>query len=123
MNGHYKKLLEGKGGKEAEKNFMKHMIFTFLLWLISKEKTHGYEIIKKMEADEGFRMLTASQLYPILKEMTAEGLVTQRKEMTGKRARKVYQITEKGRGVLKEIKRCILKKPLKRAFMLELAGG
>lgn len=109
-----------KGGKSFHKQMMRHMLSTFLLWYISKHKTYGYELIKTMEAEEGFRVMTASQIYPILKDLTKRGLVSQDKEMQGRRARKVYHLTEKGRDALQSAKKHMRKSPLRREFLLEM---
>lgn len=99
---------------------LRHMLSTFLLWFISKKPKHGYEIIKSLESEEGFRAMTASSLYPLLKELTSAGLISQRKEMHGRRARKTYHATEKGLEALRQARMMMRKKPLKRQFLLEM---
>jgi DNA-binding PadR family transcriptional regulator len=114
------KTLNRAHARDFEKQMMRHMFSVFLLWYISKRRTHGYELIKKLEAEEGYRALTASQIYPMLKEMTHKGLIAQQREMQGKRAKKVYHITEAGRESLAEAKRHMVKKPLRRQFLKEM---
>ncbi len=106
--------------KNIHKQMLKHMLSAFLLWLISKKPVHGYELIKKIERDGGFRVVTASKLYPILKILTKQGLITQKKESQGQRVRKVYYITAHGRGVLMHIKKCLSESALKRQFLQEM---
>ncbi len=101
---------------------LKHMLSGFLLWMISKKPVHGYELIKKIEEDGGFRIVTASKLYPILKILTKQGLIIQKKESQGQRVRKVYHITDKGREVLKHMKKCLCESALKRQFLKEMTG-
>jgi DNA-binding PadR family transcriptional regulator len=115
-------ILGAKGRKEFEKQMLRHLFPVFLLWYISKREVHGYELLKTLEGEEGFRIITASKLYPILKEMTSRGLIAQKKEMQGKRARKIYHITEKGRSVLREARKAMRGRPLKRRFMKEMVG-
>jgi DNA-binding PadR family transcriptional regulator len=103
-----------------EKKAMRHMFSTFLLWYISKHKTHGYELIKRLDEEERFHVITASQLYPMLKSLLKQGLISQKKEMQGKRARKVYDITGAGRAILAQAKKCMCESPLKRQFLREM---
>jgi len=98
------------------------MLSTFLLWMISKKPMHGYELIKKIEEDGGFKVVTASRLYPILKSLTKNGLIVRENELNGRRVRKVYHITGKGQLALKNIKRCMLESELKRKFLREMAA-
>ncbi len=111
-----------KSKKVFEKHMLRHMLSTFLLWMISKGSVHGYELIKRLECEGGVRVITPSNLYPILKAMTKSGLITQVKELKGKRERKVYSITPAGKIALLKIKKHMQSKPLKRAFMREMVG-
>jgi len=111
-----------KGRRAFERMAMRHMFSTFLLWYISRGRMHGYELIKRLEQEEGFRVTTASQLYPMLKSLSKQGLVAQEKEMHGKRARKVYRITQKGRAQLQEAKKCMRMSPLKLEFLREMVA-
>ena len=70
----------------------------FLLWLIKKHEVHGYQIIKILK-DEGMQ-IGASRLYPVLKAMLKDGMISQKEKRDGMRVRKVYVITSKGRKVL-----------------------
>jgi PadR family transcriptional regulator PadR len=108
--------------RNFEKQAMKHMLKTFLLWVISKGKVHGYELIKRLEVEGGMRTVSASQIYPLLKGMMGKGLISQEKEMHGKRARKLYHITAQGKSELKTAKLCMCASPLRRQFMLEMAS-
>jgi PadR family transcriptional regulator PadR len=105
-----------------EKQMMSHAFSTFVLWVISKEPSHGYEIMKKIRCDRGGQMVEASRLYPLLKELTRKGLIKSDKELQGKRPRKVYHISPEGRQALKDAKSFMLKNPLKRQFLLEMVG-
>ena len=70
----------------------------FLLWLIRKHEVHGYQIIKLLK-DEGIRA-GANRLYPVLNAMLKDGVISQKERRDGKRVRKVYIITLKGKKVL-----------------------
>lgn len=108
------------GRRAFEKMVLRHMLSTFLLWYISKHKTYGYELIKRFDAEEKFRVVSASQLYPLLKSLMKEGLISQEKEMQGRRARKVYRITAAGKLKLAYAKKCMCESPLKREFLREM---
>lgn len=108
--------------EDFEKQARKYMFTTFLLWYISKRSMHGYELIKKIEEEEGFPALTASRLYPVLKGMMRKGLISQTTSMHGKRAKKVYHITPAGRAAFAETKKYIAGKPLRRQFLRELVA-
>ena len=75
----------------------------FLLWLIGKHEAHGYQIIQLLK-DEGMQV-GANRLYPVLKNMLKDGVISQKEKRDGKRVRKVYVITPKGRKELREGKK------------------
>lgn len=70
-----------------------------LLGLLSQNSLHGYELRKRMVAIVGpFRALSFSVLYPQLRRMVEAGLIKEGKaDESLRRARIVYEITEKGR--------------------------
>lgn len=109
-----------EGRRAFEKMALRYMFSTFLLWYISKNRTYGYELIKRLDAEEKFRVVSASQMYPMLKSLTKQGLVSVEREMQGRRARKVYRITAAGRAALAKAKKCICVSPLKREFLKEM---
>ena len=81
---------------------------TMILWLISKERTHGYELMSKINqispsADETVR--GTSKVYPILHDLEKAGLIEGTWEAHGKRKVKYYEITEEGIATLKRIKK------------------
>jgi len=55
--------------------------------------------IIKILKDEGIRV-GANRLYPVLNAMLKDGVISQKEKRDGKRVRKVYVITLKGRKVL-----------------------
>jgi DNA-binding PadR family transcriptional regulator len=74
---------------------------TICLWLLTRGPATGYEIKKKFE-DEGFQHFAEASfgsIYPALSRLTEDGLVEVREEPQDRRPdRKVYSITEAGRG-------------------------
>jgi DNA-binding PadR family transcriptional regulator len=77
-----------------------------LLWLIDKRENHGYKIIQLLK-NEGFSMATPARVYKRLDEMRKKGLILQREHMHGKRIRKEYSVTQKGREYFKNAKKTL----------------
>ncbi|WP_434033908.1 PadR family transcriptional regulator [Cupriavidus sp. a3] len=63
----------------------------FGLGIIEELRHHGYEI-------------SAGTLYPMLHGLEKKGYLTSRPERTGRRDRRVYEITQQGRIALKDAK-------------------
>jgi DNA-binding PadR family transcriptional regulator len=60
-------------------------------WIIEELRRHGYQ-------------LSPGTLYPMLHGLERKGYLKSRKEGEGKRARRFYRITPKGRAVLADAK-------------------
>ncbi len=72
-----------------------------LLGLLSIEPMSGYDIRKNIEASVAhFWSESYGQIYPMLKGLAAEGLVTVRPDSKGTRNRRVYAVTAAGRDAL-----------------------
>lgn len=81
---------------------------TMILWIISKERIHGYEIMSKLNTinpAEKKMHGKPGKIYPILHDLEKAGLVTGTWEAHGKRKMKYYEITEEGIQTLERIKR------------------
>jgi len=79
-------------------------IETLILWIIHKRPLHGYEIRKHIEqALKGNYVPKPGAVYTILRRMEQKGLLISewKKEKMGKKDRRVYNITEKGKSLLK----------------------
>ena len=71
--------------------------FPVLGFLMDAEMT-GYDLKRQFQESVGFfYRVSDGSLYPALKKLARDRLVTMRNERHGKRARKVYAITPKGR--------------------------
>jgi DNA-binding PadR family transcriptional regulator len=92
----------GDFDKTLLSGFMKGFLKIIVLWIITKERIHGYEIIKKMkvkheESEEiNFRGPGPNKIYPILHELEKKELIRGDWELQGKRKLKYYEATEKG---------------------------
>ena len=87
-----------------EQSMKKGHISTLILLALEKGPSHGYNLMQIItDGTYGAWNPTASSLYPHLASLTEKGLIEYTTEADGKRERKVYEITEKGRDTLKEI--------------------
>jgi DNA-binding PadR family transcriptional regulator len=73
-----------------------------ILSVLSAEKMYGYQIMRELEQrSAGYFTMTAALLYPALHQLEADGLVeSEWQENPGKRRRKYYTITSRGRKAL-----------------------
>ncbi len=93
MSKYEKKLIRG---------FMRSFGNTMILWLISKKRQHGYEMMTKLHESAPYdnKMPSASKIYPVLHELEKNGLIKGSWEHQGKRKVKYYEITDEGKKVL-----------------------
>jgi DNA-binding PadR family transcriptional regulator len=82
---------------------------TMILWMISKERQHGYEIMSKLsemyfDIQTKKKMPSPSIIYPVLHELEQKGLIMGEWDSHGKRKVKYYEITEEGNATLIRIK-------------------
>ena len=82
----------------AQKNVLKYII----LGLLNREELAGYDIKKLFEEELGdFWYSNHSQIYPELRRMEEDGLISSRTELVGKKLeKKFYQITKDGQKLL-----------------------
>jgi len=73
-----------------------------ILSTLATEKMYGYQIMRELEQrSAGYFTMTAALLYPALHQLEAGGLVeSEWQDNPGKRRRKYYTITSKGRKAL-----------------------
>jgi PadR family transcriptional regulator PadR len=81
---------------------------TMILWLISKERSHGYELMSKINEispSDGETIRGPSKIYPVLHDLEEEGLIEGTWGSQGKRKIKYYEITDEGIQTLTRIKK------------------
>ncbi len=80
-----------------------------ILWLISKERQHGYEIMTKLHESAPYesKRPSASKIYPVLHDLEKSGSIRGSWEHHGKRKIKYYEITEEGRKSILRFKKLI----------------
>lgn len=73
-----------------------------ILSVLAANKMYGYQIMRELEQrSEGYFSMTAALLYPALHQLELDGLLkSEWQEGQGKRKRKYYSITQKGRKAL-----------------------
>jgi PadR family transcriptional regulator PadR len=86
-----------------ERDLVRAVAEPIVLRLLSEREMYGYEIIKVVKERSGKVFdWKEGTLYPCLHRLEGQGLVTGAWKKAGKeRRRKYYQLTRKGRGVLK----------------------
>lgn len=80
-------------------DLLKGSLKTILLKLLADHgRLYGYELTRKVEElSEGKIKLTWGALYPSLHKLEADGLIVSEDINIGKRLRKYYSLSEKGR--------------------------
>jgi DNA-binding PadR family transcriptional regulator len=87
--------------KELTKGTLQPII---LKLLSSSDKMYGYEITQKVkDLTKGKIDISEGALYPILHKLEADGILDTEKVYIGKRVRKYYSVTVKGKKVVAEI--------------------
>ncbi len=83
---------------------IKGTLKTIVLKLLSdNKKMYGYEITQKVKELTGDKIqITEGALYPTLHSLEADGIVTTEVVNIGKRVRKYYTLTKKGKASSKE---------------------
>ena len=75
-----------------QSSMTKYLLFSGL----AKKKMHGYELITQLGITTG-KKPSASQIYPVLKQMKRLGYVSVSEKTDGKKKLKYYRITSSGR--------------------------
>jgi DNA-binding PadR family transcriptional regulator len=101
----FKKM--SKYEKKLMKGIMRGFGNTMILWLISKKRQHGYEIMTKLHESSPYesKMPSASKIYPVLHDLEKHGLIEGSWEYQGKRKVKYYEITEEGKETLSRFRK------------------
>ncbi len=83
---------------------IKGTLKTIILKLLKEQgRMYGYEITQKVkELTAGKIQLTEGALYPTLHALEADGVLTTETEFIGKRVRKYYSLSQKGKTVSEE---------------------
>lgn len=93
---------------KREESFVTNLAKLYIALILYRSPAHGYSIMKDFEDITG-KVLSCGQVYPLLSDMEKKGLVEWKEEADGKRKRKVYSLTEKGRQFADGLKAKIMK--------------
>ncbi|MEM2969890.1 MAG: PadR family transcriptional regulator [Candidatus Bathyarchaeia archaeon] len=96
--------------KEIVQRITKNLLDIQILRLIKAEPMWGYKIKKQIDAASGVK-LGHGALYPLLNRLEREGFLESQRQKQGKRIRKVYAITQKGKQYI-DVYRNILKEQI-----------
>ncbi|MCS7123888.1 MAG: PadR family transcriptional regulator [Candidatus Bathyarchaeota archaeon] len=94
--------------KEIVQHITKNLLDIQILRLIDKQPTWGYKIKKQIESFSGLKIRHGT-LYPLLRKLENKGLITSQKQQLGKRTRKIYTTTEKGKLYIKMCYKMLVK--------------
>ncbi|KZX16052.1 PadR family transcriptional regulator [Methanobrevibacter filiformis] len=98
----------------AEGMMKRRMMIMIVLWIINKERTYGYELIKELNKgipnDDNSKIKAvkkhfgSNRIYPMLKILEHKELIVGTWEMDKNRKIKYYETTDRGKCVLKKLK-------------------
>jgi len=89
--------------EKIQKRAFKSLKELYILWLINKRDVYGYELSNKISNALNING-TLSLIYPILHKLEKNGYIKSNWQHKGRKPRKYYSITEKGRMLLERIK-------------------
>lgn len=88
----------------------KNLLDAQVLKILNREPTWGYKIKRLIEEASGLKIRHGT-LYPLLDRMEQEGLIESHEQTYGRRKKRVYSLTDKGRSFL-EAYRSIIKEQI-----------
>ncbi len=96
------------------------MMSAFLLWLIAKKPTHGYEMMRLLRKEHDSMKIGPAHVYPVLAGLARGGLISVRLVASGKRIKKLYSVTSLGRKKLLEMRKAHFRDSLRAQFLREM---
>lgn len=87
---------------KKEESFLTNLTKLYILISLHKEPKHGYRLMTEFEEGLG-KKLSPGQIYPLLRAMKRDGLVSVSVEMYKRRERKVYALTASGKEQCKDL--------------------
>jgi DNA-binding PadR family transcriptional regulator len=110
----------GKAQLALMRQKMAGMLAVFLLWLIAKKPTHGYEIIQVLRKEHDTMKIGPAHIYPLLAGLSDRGLIRAKPVACGKRIKKLYSVTSLGRKKLLETRKQHFRLGLRAQFLREM---
>ena len=75
----------------SQNSFRRGVLSLVILALLKKEDMYGYQLVQETAASTGGRLVTQEgSLYPVLYKLLDQGLISDRKEVVGRRMTRVY---------------------------------
>lgn len=93
---------------KREESFVTNLAKLYVTLILARGPAHGYDIMKDFRKATG-KVLSCGQVYPLLDSMQKKGLVACHEALDGKRVRKVYSLTEKGKAFALDLREKIAK--------------
>ena len=85
------------------------LLIHYILHKLASKPAYGYELLSDVEhKTQGVWRPSSGSLYPLFKKMLERGLIEVKEVKVGRRSRRLYSITQKGRSVLKGAKEFLL---------------
>ncbi len=80
----------------AQSGFQRGVMSLLILALLKKEDMYGYQIVQEISLSSSGKIITQEgSLYPVLYKLQAQGMISDRKVLVGKRMTRVYYHLEK----------------------------
>ena len=72
----------------------------YILLALAEEDAHGYALSKRVEnMSDGLLHITGGTLYPLIKQMLADGWIAETAAAPGDARRRAYKLTPRGRRI------------------------
>ena len=75
----------------SQNSFRRGVMSLVILSLLKREDMYGYQLVQETERASGGKLTTQEgSLYPVLYKLQEQGLISDRRELVGKRMTRVY---------------------------------
>lgn len=93
------------GNDNNQVNFRRGVLSLVILGLLKQEDMYGYQIVQETERRSGGKLTTQEgSLYPVLYKLLDMGMISDRKELVGKRrTRVIYHLEPPGEAYLQKL--------------------
>lgn len=87
------------------RELLKGILKPLILQVLSEHpRMHGYQMVKVIqELSDNKILVKEGSIYPTLHTLTEQGILTVEEELIGKRKRKYYKLSSKGKGTLAQL--------------------
>lgn len=87
---------------ENKESFMDNMAKFYIITILWRKNTHGYELMHEIQKFTG-KKPSPGQIYPTMKLLEKNKIVTSKKILHGKRKKKVYSLTAEGKAIAADL--------------------